>query len=222
LGVHAYILDYYQECIDLCSKGIREDQTDSKQKASALIAIVNAYLCLNDLILAELYLKKYEKSEYADFRKHHLRALLYAKKGEYDEAIRLYKECLHEAKQDARMTIVSDLLDVYLETGRNDSINELIDSEDRFLPVDCHPNRIKNAARYYQRKSMCQLSMGRIDEGIDSLLKSIGYYRQLGAYEKVIECFGLLVKHHRLSGKNLSYDHMEMIEKICNNDAIKG
>jgi len=215
LGVHAYILDYYQECIDLCSKGIREDQTDNKHKASALIAIVNAYLRLDDLILAELYLKKYEKSEYADYRKHHLRALLYAKKREYDEAIRLYKECLNEAKQDARISIVSDLLEVYLETGRNDLINELIDSEDHYLPVDCHPHRIKNAAIYYQRKSMCQFSMGQIDEANDSLLKSIEYYRQLGDSEKVIECFGLLVKHHRLSSRKLSNKHMEIIEKIC-------
>jgi transcriptional regulator with XRE-family HTH domain len=220
LGVHAYILDYYQECIDLCSKGIREDQTDSKQKASALIAIVNAYLRLNDLILAELYLKKYEKSEYADFRKNHLRALLYAKKGEYDEATSLYKKCLNDTSREGRISIVSDLLEVYLEIGRYDLIKELIELEDQFLPEDIltHPYRIKQAARYYKRKGLCQFAIGQVDEGFNSLLQSILYYRQLGDFQKVTECISLVIENHRLNKKNLSFEYMEKISSICHND----
>ncbi|MEJ8548784.1 helix-turn-helix domain-containing protein [Brevibacillus borstelensis] len=220
MGVHAYILEYYGESIELCRKGIHEDQTDNKSRASALISTVNSYLRLGDLILAEFFLEMYERSQYADFRKKHLRALLYAKKGDCDQAIALYNDCLHEAKPDGRITIVSDLLEVCLETGRNDAIQELIGSEDTFLPVDCHPNRLKHAARYFKRKSACLLAMGQIDDGIDSLIQSIRFYRQIGAVEKTIQCFGLLLRYHRVSERNFSFEDMEIIEKICNNHVI--
>ncbi|BAH41786.1 putative DNA-binding protein [Brevibacillus brevis NBRC 100599] len=222
MGTHAYILGYYGESIEFCGKGIREDGTDNKPKASALISIVNSYLSLGDLILAELYLKEYEDSEYADYRKIHLRALLHAKQGKHEDAMRLYELCLADAGKDSRVTIVSDLLEVYLESGNDALIKKLIDSEDQFLPSDvlAHPYRIKQAARYYKRKGVSQLAIGHIEEGFDSLLQSISYYRQLGASDKVIEGVGLFLKHHRLQQKVFSFEDMEIIEKFCHNEGI--
>ncbi|MGZ0050699.1 helix-turn-helix domain-containing protein [Brevibacillus gelatini] len=222
MGTHAYILGYYMESIEFCRKGILEDETDNKAKASALISIVNSYLRLGDLILAELYLKKYEDSEYADYRKNHLRALLHAKQERHEDAIRLYEQCLAEAGQDSRVTIVSDLLEVYLESGKEDLIKELIVSEDQFLPSDilAHPYRIKLAARYYKRKGVSQIAVGCVEDGFDSLLQSISYYQQLGASEKVAEGIGLFLKHHRLQGKNISFEDMEFIERLCHNKVV--
>ncbi|UFJ62215.1 helix-turn-helix domain-containing protein [Brevibacillus sedimenti] len=215
LGVHAYVLDHYYDCIELCSKCIREDHEDSRQKASALIAIVNSYLDLGDLVLAEVYLKEYENSKFADFRKKHLRALLYAKKGQHEEAIALYQECLQEAERDGRINVVTDLLDVCLETGRNDLMKELIAAEDQFFPADItsHPQRIKQTAKYHLQKGKCQISIGQITEGFDTLLKSISYYRQLGSFAKVAACIGLFIEYHRMNERNLSFEHMEIIVK---------
>ncbi|MFS0917698.1 helix-turn-helix domain-containing protein [Brevibacillus sp. 179-C 1.1 NHS] len=223
MGTHAYILGYYGESIDLCGKGIREDDTDNKPRTSALISIVNSYLSLGDLILAELYLKEYEESEYADYRKNHLRALLHAKKGQLDDAMRLYEQCLAEAGKESRVTIVSDLLEAYLESGNDTLIKDMIAAEDQFLPSDilAHPYRIKQAARYYKRKGVCQLAIGHVEDGFDSLLQSIRYYRQLGASDKVMEGVGLFLKHHRLHQKAFSFEDMEIIEKFCHNDGIK-
>ena len=222
MGVHAYILDYYGESIELCGKALMEDRTnDSRQKASALISVVNAYLRLGYLILAEQYLEMYEKSEYADFRKKHLRALLHAKKGEYEQAIVLYNECLHEAKPSERITIASDLLDVYFETEQNGAIQELIATENSFLSLDSHPNRIKHAARYYKRKGMCLISMGQADAGIDSLTQSIAFYRQIGAAAKMIEGFGTIFKYHLANRKNISFETVENLVKICHNSIEK-
>ncbi|UFJ40298.1 helix-turn-helix transcriptional regulator [Brevibacillus humidisoli] len=220
LGIHANILGYHRECIELCGKGIRQDRTDSKQKASALIALFNSYIALGDLTFAEYCLKQYEDCEYADFRKKHFQAALYTMKGQYDEAVHLYKECLYEAERDGRISIASDLLEIYMVSGRNDAIKELIQAEDQFLPadVDGHPYRINVAARYFQQKGMCQLSIGLTDEGFNSLLQSISFYRKLGASEKVIECVGLFLKHHRIYEKNLSFEHMELIVNICYDD----
>ncbi|MGN7469665.1 helix-turn-helix domain-containing protein [Brevibacillus sp. SAFN-007a] len=222
MGVHAYILDNYGESIELCKKALMEDRTnDSRQKASALISVVNAYLRLGYLILAEQYLEMYEKSEYADFRKKHLRALLHAKKGEYEQAIALYNECLREAKPSERITIASDLLDVYFKTEQNGAIQELIATEDTFLSVDTHPNRIKHAARYFKQKGICLISMGQEEEGIHSLMQSIGFYRQIGAAAKMIEGFGTIFTYHLASRKNISVETVENLVKICHNSLVK-
>lgn len=218
MGVHAYILEYYGESVELCGKAISEDGTvDSKQKASALISMVNAYLRLDYPILAEYYLELYEESNFADFRKKHLRALLHAKKGEYTHAVALYKECLQEAKPDSRITIASDLLDVYLEAEQSDAIHELIAAEHTFLTVDAHPNRIKHAARYYKRKGMCLISIGQAEAGIDSLMQSLRVYRKIGALEKVMGVLGVLFEYHRALEMSLSLENMEIIMEVCHN-----
>lgn len=218
MGIHAYILDYYGESIDFCSKGIRKDETgDSKQRASALIALVNSYVSLGDLILADYYLKLYEDSDYADFRKKHLRALLHARKGEYDQAIALYNECLREAEPDGLITIVSDFLDVCLDSAREELMKELTVYEDQFLPEDIliHPYRIKQAAGYFKSKGICQLSIGDTEEGLNSLLESMRYYRKIGAIDKVIECMGFFIKHHRQYNVSISHEHMEIFMGLC-------
>ncbi|TKI59051.1 helix-turn-helix transcriptional regulator [Brevibacillus antibioticus] len=218
MGAHAYILEYYGESVELCGKAISEDgNKDSKQKASALISMGSAYLRLEYPILAEYYLELYEESEYADFRKTHLRALLHAKKGEYAHAVALYTECLQEAKPGSRITIASDLLDVYLEAEQSDAIQELIAAEHTFLTIDSHPNRIKHAARYYKRKGMCLLSIGQADAGIDSLMQSLRFYRQIGALEKVIGVLGVLFGYHREIESSLSLENMEKIMEVCHN-----
>lgn len=217
MGVHAYILEHYGESIEFCGKGIREDQSDNKQRASALISIVNSYLRLGDLIMAGIFLDMYEESKYADFRKKHLRALLLTKKGQHDEAIALYKECLQEAGQEGRITVVSDLLEACLEVQRNDEIRTLIDSESELLSQDIlmHPYRIKQAARYYKRKGICLLAIGEIQKGLDSLLASITYYRQIGDLERMIECVGLFLKENHAKSKNYYYENIEKIGNIC-------
>lgn len=114
---------------------------------------------------------------------------------------------------------MSDLLEAYLESGEDDLIRELIVCEDQFLPADIlvHPHRIKQAARYYKRKGVCQLSIGQMEKGFHSLLESMGYYRKLGASEKAFECMGLFLKYHRLHEKSISFEQMETIKKLCNN-----
>ncbi|PPA84124.1 transcriptional regulator [Brevibacillus laterosporus] len=219
LGVHAYILGYFKECITLCDKGVFEDQADSREKASALISMINSYIRLGDLDLAYSYLQQYEKSQYIDYRKKHLQALLFGKNQQYEKAVTLFKECLKEAEQDVHISIVSDLLEVYLESGNNTMIENLIEQEDQFLSsktID-HPYRIQLAARYYKRKGTCLLAINKIEEGSKSLMQSISLYRQLGASKQIVECTCILLKYHCQNETNLSFEYMELYSKICNN-----
>ncbi|ATF16582.1 XRE family transcriptional regulator [Brevibacillus brevis X23] len=217
MGAHADILGYPVDCIELCRKGIHEDQTDSIFRASALLALFNSYVLLGDLILANYFFEEYANSQYADYRKKHCLAVLSAKKGEFDKSIQLYKELLEEAEQIRRISIVSDLLDVYLEIDRDDLIKQLIETEEMFISIDNHPNRIKSTATYYQRKGACLLRMGQDEEGLNSLIESIHYYRRLGVKDKMGECICLFLNYHRTKKQHLSFEHMEIIENLWYN-----
>ncbi len=217
MGAHADILGYPAECIELCRKGIHEDHTDSIFRASALIALFNSYVNLGDFIIANYFFEEYMNSQFADYRKKHCLAVLTAKKGDYIKSIQLYKELLEEAEPIRRISIVSDLLEVYLEIGRDDLIKELIETEETFNSIDSHPNRIKSVATYFQRKGVCLLKMGRNEEGLNSLIESIHYYRRLGITDKMGECICLFLNYHRTNKQHLSFEHMELIENLWYN-----
>lgn len=222
LGVHAYVLNYYKECIEFCKKGINEDQADSKQKASAVISLTASYLNLDNLEQAEIHLKDYENSQYVDYRQDHLRAVLHTRKKEYPQAVDLLKSCLDNVEIYNRISIVNDLLDVYLKMNHIDLIKELIDSEEDFLPTESgHPNKIKNTAQYYKQKGLCQLSIGCEEEGVNSLLQSIFYNQKLGSYRESMKCIALLLDYHKQNKKILSFENMEKISVFCHNDNKK-
>ncbi|TPG70369.1 XRE family transcriptional regulator [Brevibacillus laterosporus] len=222
LGVHAYVLNYYEESIEFCKKGINEDRVDSKQKASAVISLTASYLNLDNLEEAEIHLKDYENSPYVDYRQDHLRAVLHTRKKEYPQAVDLLKSCLDNVEIYNRISIVNDLLDVYLKMNHIDLIKELIDSEEDFLPTESgHPNKIKNTAQYYKQKGLCQLSIGCEEEGVNSLLQSIFYNQKLGSYRESMKCIALLLDYHKQNKKILSFENMEKISVFCHNDNKK-
>lgn len=219
MGVHANILGLHDESIELCRLGLREDRTDSKQKASAYISLFNSCIYFGDIHVAAIYLKEYENSQYADFRKNHFRATLLAKKGQHEEAIELFRVCLQEAKKEGRISIVVDLMASYLEAGKTDELLRLIESEDQFLPeaTPQHPYRMKTLAQYYRRKALCLISLEKFDQGFHSLSESIKYFKQLGTTSEVIDGIRLFLRHHRTNNKNLSFKNMEILENICDN-----
>ncbi|MGF9907085.1 helix-turn-helix domain-containing protein [Brevibacillus porteri] len=219
MGVHANILDLHDESIDLCRLGLREDRSYNRPKASAYISLFNSCIYFGDFHVANIYLKEYENSQYADFRKNHFRATLLAKKGQHEDAISLFNVCLNETDREGRISIVVDLMESYLETGKTDDLMLLIETEDQFLPerMPQHPYRIKTLAQYYRRKALCLISMERYDQGFHSLIDSIKYYKHIGIATEVIEGIRLFLRHHRTNNKNLSFEHMELIENICDN-----
>jgi transcriptional regulator with XRE-family HTH domain len=194
LGLQAYALKYFDECISLCKEAVEKDSSENELQSSALLAITNAYINLGDCILAELYLKKYEKHPYSQAnRARYLRAQLYVKNSEFDKAIVELKACLADSAHDGRIAIAVDLLEVYLQTGDSDGVNELVKQEGEFMPKVLNtPKKLEHVALYYKLKGMHELACKQIDEGLESLTKSISFYRQLGAHAEIHECSGIV------------------------------
>jgi transcriptional regulator with XRE-family HTH domain len=217
LGLQAYALKYFDDCIHLCRQGIAEDDTESELKASALLAITNSYINMGDCILAELYLKKYVYNPFANAnRTKYYLAQIHVKKGEFSEGIAGFKECLVEAERESRIAIATDLLEVYQQIGDHEGIEDLIKKEEQFLPQQINtPKKVEHLALYYKQKGLHQLANEMFEEGIENLILSASYYQKLGAFAYVNECIGSIFVAHRQYGKVLSEGIMEMLEKLC-------
>ncbi len=219
LGLHAYALKFFDEAIEHCRKGIKEDTTESELKASVLLAITNAYLNLGECIISELFLKEYENNPFKEENHaRYLRAQLYAKKQHYAKAVEEFKVCLAEAAHEDRIAIATDLMEVLLLNGESDLVRELILAEQTFLPQLLNtPKKIEHTALYYKQKGKFELENNSMQTGLDSMLESASYYQQLGDYKEMNSCIGLMLAAFRLSKENISVDYLEKIEKLCNN-----
>ena len=194
LGLQAYALKYFDECISLCKEAVEKDSSVNELQSSALLAITNAYINVGDCILAELYLKRYEKHPYSQAnRARYLRAQLYVKNSEFDKAIAELKACLADSAHEGRIAIAVDLMEVYLQTGDSYGVNELVKQESQFMPKVLNtPKKLEHVALYYKLKGMHELVGKQIDEGLESLTKSISYYQLLGAHMEIHECSGIV------------------------------
>ncbi|USG64104.1 helix-turn-helix transcriptional regulator [Brevibacillus ruminantium] len=220
LGLQAYALKYFDDCIHLCRQGIAGDTDESELMASALLAITNSYINLGDSILAELYLKKYEKSDYVNANNaRYLRAQLYAQKGEFDEAIAEFEICLDEAERETRIAIATDLLECYASAEDNQAIQSLLERETYFLPLQMNtPKKVEHVAMYLKRKGVYLLEHGYFPFGIESLFESLDYYRQISAFQSVTECVGIIMEAYVKESEILPREYMEKLSILCHSN----
>ncbi|MGN7470573.1 helix-turn-helix domain-containing protein [Brevibacillus sp. SAFN-007a] len=219
IGIHAYALREYDKCIYLCKKALEKDSFDHPLRAEALSSIVASYLNMGDSILADFYLQEYTRSRYSDYKKDHARALLFRNNGEYDAAIEIYKSLLESLDRERRITILVDLIEVYLSVGRRDAIRELIASENDYLPSDNvnNPRRIEKLAKYYYLKGVFMISVDRLEEGVDHYLQSAAYYGKIGQSHETMQIISEILKSYRDSGQNIPLYILEKMIEICNN-----
>ncbi|HBZ79860.1 MULTISPECIES: helix-turn-helix domain-containing protein [Brevibacillus] len=217
IGIHAYALREYDKCIYLCKKALDKDGFDNQLRAEALSSIVASYLNIGDYILADLYLEEYTKSQYSDYKKNHAKAIILTKSGNYDSAIETYKELLESLDRERRITILVDLIEVYLIAGRGDSIRELIESENRYLPSDSvnNPRRIEKMAKYHYLKGEFLISVESLEDGASNYLKSATYYKKIGQSQGVLQIIGKILKSYKDCEEKLPLDIMEKIVQIC-------
>lgn len=220
IGVHAYALQDYDKCIYLCKKGFDKDHSDNQLRAEALSAVVASYLALGDYTLADLYLREYSESQYADYKKDHAKAMIFTKSGQLKEAEKIYMELLESLDRERRITILVDLMDVYFAMGDRESIGKLIESENDYLPSNNvnNPRRIEKLAKYFRLKGSYMLSVGRLQEGTDNLIHSAEFYQKLGNSQEAIKCLGIVLDSYKKFGEKGQNELMEKIVKLCNND----
>ncbi|WP_432774135.1 helix-turn-helix transcriptional regulator [Brevibacillus gelatini] len=219
LGLQAFSLKLYGECIEHCRKGLSKNQEASELQAAATLATCNSYLFLEDYILANVFLKEYEKFDYPYVQENaeYLRAILYSKTEDYRKAIPLFEKCLERSKPNARIPIANDLLNIFLKMEDLHAAQTIFHQESSILPAEIEtPYIFDQVGLYYSLKGKFMIEQGILDAGIECLQKSIQYYGEIGAYREIIENTSLLIRSHLVFGKMLNLEVLQELEKLYN------
>ncbi|MFW5438814.1 Spo0E family sporulation regulatory protein-aspartic acid phosphatase [Paenibacillus apiarius] len=218
LGVHAYHLRRFNECIELLQKYLKEDNTDSSLKAYSTLAICSSYFHQKQYDLAEKYLKAFSLfnfpfvKENVDF----MTAKLNERKGKIELAIEQLKQCLDSSTH--KINIVNSLLTYYLSNNDLHAAYQLFQREQEFMEVDLSNPIIKNGnAHYYIKKGKYFNKIGKQNEAVDSFIKSVNMFEELSEADETlirkIENTRLLMIKAVQEGKNFTDDDVVQLSQ---------
>ncbi len=214
MALHAHNTKRYKQCIEFCKAGLALETAETELTARAFLAMINSYLLTGNYDPIESLLPDYESFGY-DFVEESARAIVKAKKGEYDQAIPMLKKCLEETSKPARIHVINELLEIYLKMDDFTSITELIEAEDQFLPFHVNtPYKHASLGEYYKYKGTYQFRAGKFDEGLTSYLNSIRSYGKIRAYEEITASMSDLLSYFTLHKKGIDLKSIQRIKEV--------
>ncbi|WP_019421987.1 helix-turn-helix domain-containing protein [Paenibacillus sp. OSY-SE] len=196
LGFHAYALQLYEKCIQLCIAVIKEYTSDRLTKARALLLICNSYYYLGDYFLAEQYLYECKKYPFPEIQENIKlnEAAIQGKKGNRDHAILQLKICLDQSSPNTAIHVINELLELYLQNKDIEAIEHLIGDETRILNADYHtPFKKSELALYFKLKAGYLIIKKRFEDAIDCYMLSALHYVDVNARIRANDCFNLIV-----------------------------
>jgi transcriptional regulator with XRE-family HTH domain len=213
LAAHASHLMKYKDSIEFSEKMISLDKTESVYKAYVIISTSYCYYLLERYDKAEEYIKLLEifKFSFVKVNVDFMIAKLNGKKGNIDLAILQLKECLKNYPY--KVTVMDDLLELYLEQKNLCAIEELFHWESYFVDVDSssEPSVVVMYANYYAKKSEYFDIIQDYEQSLQCLLKVITMFISVGRHQDALKYIGKL-----LSYLNNTSDKLEKAE-IANN-----
>lgn len=197
LGYHAYVLQLYEKCIQLCNIVVKELTCDRLMKARARLLICNSYYYLGEYFLAEQHLvecKKYPFDEIQENVKLNEAAIL-GRKGDTEQAIAQLRICLDQSPPNNAIHIINELLVLYLQIKDINSMEILLKDETRILNAKFDtPFKKSELALYFKLKAEYYILIRNYGEAVNCFIESAIRYTGVSAYKDSNECFYLLFK----------------------------
>ncbi|MBG9792365.1 DNA-binding protein [Paenibacillus dendritiformis] len=196
LGFHAYALQLYEKCIELCLPIGKKYKSDDLTKARALLLICNSYYYLGDYFLAEQYLYECKKYPFAEIQENVAlnEACIAGRKGNSKQAISQLLICLEQSSPNNAIHVVNELLELYLQDQNIDAIEQLIDDESRILNAHYHtPFKKSELALYFKLKAGYYILMKKYEDAIDCYTLSVLHYIDVDSRIRANDCFNLIV-----------------------------
>lgn len=219
MGLLAYAVKKYEDCIQLCQTGTLMEKNDTELKARAYLAMINSYSQLKNYDEVEKNLDIFEQFNY-DFVSESAkitRAITKARKKEYEVALPLLQKYLDELSRSFKIHIADELFEIYLEMGDLNACGELLEREKDFLPEDMNgPQICKAVGKYYLHKGEYEFSLGFIDEGIQSIMKSMDSYGKVSAFKEREECMNKIVNYCIKSRNTIELKHLLLMKEVYN------
>ncbi|EHQ60829.1 DNA-binding protein [Paenibacillus dendritiformis C454] len=192
LGFHAYALQYYEKCINLCSYVTKERESDKLTKARALLLICNSYYYLGDYFMAEQYLGECKKFPFDEIQQNIKlnEAAIQGKKGNTDIAIMKLEACLEQSSPNSAIHIINELLELCLQRKDIHSLEKLIGKESQIINVPYStPFKKSELALYFKLKAGYLILIQQYDKAIDCYIRSALIYSEIRAYKRANDCF---------------------------------
>ncbi|PPA80808.1 transcriptional regulator [Brevibacillus laterosporus] len=216
MTLHAHNIKKYPDCIELCNSGIALEKNDTELKARAYLAMINSLSNLGDYSKVELHLETFKKlkHDFVDEATKLESAIVKAKKKEFHQAIPLLKESLQEISEQARIHVVNELLEIYFELEDLDAISEIFAKEEKLLFSSSTPYKLFSLGRYYIYKGNYQVSIGLLEDSIDSYINSIKAYGEICSYQEIVECMNVILSKQPLHSQSTLL--FEKLKKVYN------
>ncbi|MFB0845498.1 helix-turn-helix domain-containing protein [Paenibacillus oleatilyticus] len=191
MGLHAHNTKKYTDCIEHCITGINLEDRETELKARAYLATINSYSHLKHYDTVERYLDVFEQFEY-DFVAEAAkitRAITKARKKEYDIAVPLLRSYMNELSNNYKISIATELIEIYLQIKDMKSIAELLEREREFLPNNPEsPHTNYGIGVYYRQKGAYQFEIGTVYEGIQSFVLSMHAFGKINETKEREAC----------------------------------
>ncbi|TPG90042.1 XRE family transcriptional regulator [Brevibacillus laterosporus] len=219
MSFDAHDIKKYEKCIELGKMGHAEDKTDNEVKERVALAICNSYFRMNNFLSVEEHLEMYERLDYRFIieRTKTFRSVILSKKGEYQEAIPLLKECVEEATKNNRIHRVNELLEALLNINDVDSVQQIIEKEEKNFPFDF--NNVYNFSglgKYFKYKGTFLVDCGLFDEGMEAYLQSMHFYSKINDRKNIMECQEDIYKYHCEKAKQLELPLLKKLTEVYN------
>ncbi|WP_139490074.1 helix-turn-helix domain-containing protein [Brevibacillus dissolubilis] len=224
LGLHAYNLKLYEDCIELCQNAIRLAPNHPDLMRSAILAIVPSAFETGDYEKAEKYLDMMEQIDSPSAKKSakFTRGIIYARRGKIDTAIPMLEECFDEARQNRDIRIVliaNELLDVLQANNHLTRIDEIFGMEREILAYDhTTPFLLAEVGKFYKRKGLFHMNQGEFEAGIRCFLDSMSYHEKVSDHEGLHECTKLIHHYHYKFLKVIELPLLEKLDNMYNNN----
>ncbi|WP_276540130.1 helix-turn-helix domain-containing protein [Paenibacillus dendritiformis] len=213
LGVHAYNLMRYEECVELCEYIIHNDPTRSEVKAKTLYLLGFAHEHLGDYEKWGHYLQEYGTYNHPGVEENRkvTTAIVKSRTGDLDPAIAILQELLPQVADINFIIIITRLFEIYLETNNRNAIRELLKYEERLagIPVTTPITQLHKA--YFYRLKQLAFITTDFDIAMESCRKSAQEYAKISRFDEVFECLSIITKELL---KNQSLIHGDNIRKI--------
>ncbi|UFJ40526.1 helix-turn-helix transcriptional regulator [Brevibacillus humidisoli] len=219
MGLHAHNIKRYKECIELCMAGLAEDTAINELKARAHLAMINSLLLIGQYDEVERQLKVYETYRFGFVEESAklTRAIVKAKKREYDRAVPMLRACLDDISEHSRIHVVNELLSIYLEIGDLESVSSLLHTEDRVLNFDVNtPYKHASLGAYYRYKGAYQFRAGMFEEGMKSYQTSLLAYGEISAHQEITECMNDILSFYTTHGKSIDFYSVQQLKEVYN------
>ncbi|MGG0754315.1 helix-turn-helix domain-containing protein [Brevibacillus laterosporus] len=218
IGVHAYNLSLFEDCIKHCTESIEKDNTESEMKAKAVFAICNSYIFIGEYDMAEKYLTLYRNFPFYNVTGKTLltRGTLDAKNGLFVSAIQKFMECLTLKDPDITIHAVNELFRIYLQTGEYKKIAQLINFENEMFNYKLTPRKAMEKANYYRLKAEYQIRIGLFDKGIIDYIDSALLYGKVNAYNFSFESLQKISTLYIEQGKQMEINVLKKLNALYN------